>query len=155
MGDRELADTVVTDVATALEGALVPLGFEAVDAPDGCARGWVRKTWNTNRGVVLVQQADLPRWAAREKLRVGKDLGYFPFFYGLGLQVVCVAPGVVTDAAVLQTLVDKIDNQRCIIQSVFALDPQTGALGPGRTWGQVFTGKFQDAIAHALAAFER
>lgn len=141
-----------TDTARrALHAKLEPLGFVGVEAPEGTLAAWVRKTWNTNRGVVLVADADAGRWAQENKLSVGKELGYFPFFYGMGLQVVAVSPDADVDEEKLEAAVDRFDNQRCIVQSVFALDTTTGELGQGRTWGQVVTGRFQDAIAEALS----
>ena len=45
------------------------------------------------------------------------------------------------------------DNQRAIAQSIFVFDTQTRRHVGTRTWGQVVTGKFQDAIDAALRKF--
>ena len=47
--------------------------------------------------------------------------------------------------------VASIDNQWAIVQSVFFADPEARSYVGARTWGQVVTGPFQDAIAAALA----
>ncbi len=150
----------------ALEPALAPLGFRTAASPEGVAAAWVRKTWNTNRAVVLVERDadDLGPWAQANKLRIGTALGYFPFFYGMGLQVVGIVPSAAgadgftkngaplvlsLDDDALGAYVDRIDNQRCIIQSLFAVD-RAGHVAQARTWGQLVTGRFQDAIARTL-----
>lgn len=138
-------------VRRAVQELLGPHGFLPVPCahPD-VVHAWTRKTWNTNRGVVLIHERTPEVWAPQNKIAVGRALGYFPFFYGLGLQVISVAPGVTLDDDVLKGAVDRIDNQRCIVQSLFTLDPSTLELGEARTWGQVVTGRFQDAVAAAL-----
>ena len=142
-----------------LAGALSVHGFEARDIgptldPVKIAGAWVRKTWNTNRAVVHLcappGEGDLGQLVQGIKIPMGKTLGYFPFFYGLGLQVVLSGEAILDRAAHLARSVDAIDNQRCIVQSLFVVDLAQGRYRQARTWGQVVTGKFQDAIAGCL-----
>jgi hypothetical protein len=42
------------------------------------------------------------------------------------------------------------NTQGILIQSLFAIEPSTLARTSARTWGQMITGKFQDAIASAF-----
>lgn len=44
-----------------------------------------------------------------------------------------------------------IDNQWAIVQSIFLVDLTRNEYYTARTWGQLITGKFQDAINGVLA----
>jgi hypothetical protein len=147
-------------LAQQLAEALMPFGFVSKDigtaaVPVPILGAWVRKTWNTNRAVVHLHappgDGDLGQLAQKLKMPLGKALGYFPFFYGLGVQVVWSGQGLGARAARLKESLDVIDNQTCIIQSLFVVDLEQGTFRDARTWGQVFTGKFQDAIAACLS----
>lgn len=143
------------DLYRILEEHVAPLGFKRAAVPDAIggvplSAAWVRKTWNTNRGIACIRVP--PGRGAGEtaqaiKIELGKALGYFPFFYGIGLQVVCLAPSIDGSTA---SHVDAIDNQRSIIQSLFVVDLERGVYTSERTWGQVITGRFQDAIEASL-----
>ncbi len=141
----------------AIDGELVPLGFArreiaAVEGADHVVV-WARKTWNTNRAVAVLRLAagDHPGERAQAlKIPLGKAIGYFPFFYGIGLQVVFVGADVVPVQGGLDGYVDKIDNQRSIVQSLFVIDLARRATEGARTWGQVVTGRFQDAIDRGI-----
>ncbi len=148
-------------ILAALEAALEPLGFrrhELTGSVPGLAVDavWRRRTWNTNRAVavVRVEGEQLPahpgELAQAIKIPLGKLIGYFPFFYGLGLQL--VVRDVLDDEPVerLADYTDKIDNQRCLAQSIHVIDEKAGQFQSVRTWGQVITGRFQDAIEAAL-----
>lgn len=156
-------DPSLEELTTALATALTPLGFRSRPFPDEqvLMRGlWVRKTFNTNRGVVLLEPPREASSCARVgaltqslKLSVGKAAGYFHFFYPVGLQFIWFGPCSLTDEAALAASVDTFDNQRAIAQSIFVFDTQTRRHVGTRTWGQVVTGKFQDAIDAALRKF--
>jgi hypothetical protein len=114
-----------------------------------------RQTWNTNRAVVVVAPAQPPTdmcdYLRRLQRQVAFRCGFFPLFWGIGIQVVLVTPGVLqSDIDPLQ-YVARVDNQWAIIQSVFLADPASQTSRSGRTWGQFVTGKFQDAIFATLA----
>ena len=133
------------DLAAALEGGIGPLGFQRVDGEvvgGDCpvTAAWVRKTWNTNRGVVLLRVGEDARpiaaLAERAKLSLGGSLRYFPFFYGIGLQLVYVGHDLEAQVAGLKAGVDKIDNQRAIVQSLHVVDLSRSCRWSERTWGQ-------------------
>jgi hypothetical protein len=145
-------------VLRCIEAQLSPMGFvarptEPVVMGVEIARVWARKTWNTNRGVVLLR---LPRGAhpgrlsQQLKIRLGKAIGYFPFFYGLGLQLVWAGTGIATIDPDLSRFVDRFDNQRAIVQSLFVIDLDRHTVQRARTWVQVVTGKFQDATERGI-----
>jgi hypothetical protein len=143
------------DLIRILEEHVAPLGFKRATVPDAVggvplSAAWVRKTWNTNRGIACIRVPPGGRageTAQAIKIDLGKALGYFPFFYGIGLQVVCLVPSIDASTA---SHVDTIDNQRSIVQSLFTVDLERGVFAAERTWGQVITGRFQDAIEAAL-----
>lgn len=179
------------EVREALEEALGAMGFGPPKQPLVLERpqvvsAWVRKTWNTNRAVVLLEAPpgeDLAALGQATKKALAKQLGYLLFLYTLGIQVVWVGRGLrgqggakldepglegagardnpyAPPAAPLERQapsfgeldkgVDRLDNQWGIIQSVFVFDLETGERWQARTWGQVVTGRFQDAIWETL-----
>lgn len=110
-----------------------------------------RQTWNTNRAIVVVALAQPPvdMRAYLTKLRRGIAFrcGFFPFFWGIGIQVVLVAPGIQQSGIDPSQHVARVDNQWAIIQSVFLADSASQTFRACRTWGQLITGKFQDAMS--------
>jgi hypothetical protein len=147
-----------TALVRAIEDELAPDGFEPrtiAASLEGIeiAAVWARKTFNTNRGAVVLRLPDGEHpgpLSQRLKIPLGKAIGYFPFFYGIGLQLVWVGRGAFPLSPSLDGFVDKIDNQRSIVQSLFVVDLDNGVMESARTWGQVITGKFQDAIDRGL-----
>ena len=112
-----------------------------------------RQTFNTNRAVVVVSPASVPAdfraYMNAVSRGVASRCGYIPFLWGVGIQFVAVAPGITAiDPAKHVALVD---NQWAIVQSIFLVDPERGEYRSSRTWGQLFTGRFQDAIEAVLA----
>jgi len=146
-------------LVAAIEAELAPNGFvtkqtaAAFDEVE-VVSAWVRKTFQTNRGVMVLRAH--PRThpgplSQQLKIAIGKSLGYFPFFYGMGLQLVWIGSGITPLAPPLDGFVDSIDNQRSIVQSIFVVDLASRRWESARTWGQVVTGKFQDAIERGIA----
>jgi hypothetical protein len=160
---REAWATEVVQMAAALDQALEPHGF--VQRPGSTVDGvhvhsfYVRKTWNTNRAVVLAEARTecsvqaLAQTTHRIKLEVAKVVGYFPFLYGVGLQVVWLGAVNLREADDLGRFVDTVDDQRAVLQSFFCVDLRSKRMQQGRTWGQVVTGKFQDAIDRTIVSF--
>jgi hypothetical protein len=150
--------SIESNVLGSIEAELAPHGFAArpgASSIDGVevVKVWARKTWNTNRAVVVLRAAGATRpgqEAQRIKIPLGKSIGYFPFFYGIGLQIVWLGEGLLPLDSSLDGYVDSIDNQRSIIQSIFVVDLDHRSTESARTWGQVVTGKFQDAIDRGI-----
>ncbi len=142
--------------AQQLSIALAPHGFRLLrhrrDAI--CAAIWKRQTINSNRAVALVEVSSLPTDPSPLLKAIKKEAAFrcrfFPFFYGLGTQVVLWVTGEQPTETKLQPYVDKFDNQWSIIQSIFLIHDNVGLISSARTWGQLLTSKYQDAIAAAL-----
>ncbi len=146
-------------LANALDLRLSPHGF-AIVAPDqastalGVVRGYHRKTWNTNRAVFLasLNSADEPGLRARV-LELQRESGRVfgsSWWSQLGLQLVFEVEGAAPPRALLEDLVASFNTQGVLVQSLFAVQAGASTWTSARTWGQVITGKFQDAIAAAL-----
>lgn len=149
----------IPTLAHALEARLSPFGFATVEPDEtsralGIVRGYHRKTWNTNRAVFLAQfdpsaRGDLRAFVEVLRRESGRVFGS-SWWSQLGLQLVLEVPGEVPTEPTLAGLVAAFNTQGILIQSLFAVDPSTLARTSARTWGQVVTGKFQDAIALGL-----
>ncbi len=133
------------------------LGNSQHDCNGLLKRAWRRRTWSSNRAAVLLQPNDtlatpaVGQWVQQHKIAIGKAVGYVPFFYGVGLQVIVAGVSLATPATGLENYVDKFDNQRAIIQSLYLVDEALGRYQWVRTWGQALSATFQDAIDEALA----
>lgn len=74
---------------------------------------------------------------------------FCPLLYEVGLQVVLCGEGLaaaVGSTRELQKYVDLFSNQLVTLQSLVVVDLAAGWYAPARTWGQVISGPFQDAI---------
>lgn len=145
-----------------LTRALSDHGFRQVAETKGIPDATLllkRQTWNTNRAVVVVSPSELPAdirgYLRALRRHVAFRCGFFPFFWPIGIQVVLVAPGLLESDIVPSQHVARVDNQWAIIQSLFLADPSSGSYRSARTWGQLVTGKFQDAISAALSCHFR
>jgi hypothetical protein len=118
-----------------------------------------RQTWNTNRAIVVVNfqtiPADFNNFMVRLRSEVARRCGYIPYFWGIGIQVVAVGSGFASSGISPENYVALVDNQWAIVQSVFLVDSTSRTYRSGRTWGQVITGKFQDAIDAVLSRYFR
>ncbi len=114
-----------------------------------------RQTWNTNRAIVVVSLPEVPADFASYIRRLRKPVafrcGFFPIFWGIGIQIVTVAPGLAQSDIDPSQHVALVDNQWAIVQSLFLVDPAAQTYQTARTWGQLVTGTYQDAIAGVLA----
>jgi hypothetical protein len=114
-----------------------------------------RQNWNTNRSIVVVTLPEEPNNFAEFLMGLRKSVafkcGFFPFFWGIGIQAVVVAPGFVQSGLDPKKHVALVDNQWAIIQSIFLVDPAAQVHRSARTWGQFVTGKFQDSIQAVLS----
>jgi hypothetical protein len=114
-----------------------------------------RQTWNTNRAIVIVCPTQIPTdirdYLRQLRRRVAFRCGFFPFFWGIGIQVVVIAPGCSQIGIDPTQYLARVDNQWAIVQSIFFVDPVAHTYQAAHTWGQFATGKFQDAIFLALS----
>lgn len=147
----------VPTLVNALDLRLSQHAFAVVEPDDGARDGGVsrlyrRKTWNTHRGVLLARASEIVAWPAYvETLRAaGARILGSSWWNQLGLQLVVETEAAPVPEATLQGLVDAVNSQSVLVQSVFVYQPTTGAHGSARTWGQMITGKFQDAILAAI-----
>lgn len=147
-------------LAEHLEDAVAPHGFRRFTPAAGdlpWISAWKRKTWNTNRGIALLamppEAPHAGEYALDVRVRAGKAIGYLPFLYELGLQLVLCGPGIVEKGADLDRYVTKINNSTVLLQSLHLVDPATGASRSVRTWGQLVTGPFIGAIEAGIARF--
>ena len=144
---------------SALSDRLAAHGFRAVDTrqktPSNVLLLLKRQTFNTNRAVVVVGMDEVgPDFGAYLKqLRSGvaRECGFIPFFWGIGIQVVVLADHLGQLRTNPSQYLAVLDNQWAIIQSIFLVDKELGEYHAARTWGQVITGKFQNAIHSVLA----
>jgi hypothetical protein len=149
-------------LAEFLHHEVAPHGFRRFDPPSAdpplpWIAAWKRKTWNTNRGIALLrlpaQSAHAGEYARDVRVPAGKAIGYLPFLYELGLQLVLLAPGGLGKAEGLERYVTPVNNSTVLLQSIHLVDPETRAARSVRTWGQVVTGPFIDAIETGISAF--
>jgi hypothetical protein len=155
---RAPSDTPERELARSIAEGLAGFGFKPKDigasiGPANIVGAWVRKTWNTNRAAVHLrapEAGDLGELSQAVKMQLGKELGYVTFFYGMGLQLVWSGDAILDRASRIERAVDPIDNQRCIVQSIFVVDLEKAKCAQARTWGQVITGKFQDQIERSI-----
>lgn len=139
---------------------LVNLGFSPIETPSGlipdCVYLAKRQTFNTNRAICVIQLSALPRdvgaYLKSVRNKVAFKVGFFPLFWGLGLQVILMCPGATSLEASVSDFVARVDNQWAIIQSVFFVDPIKAEFIEARAWGQFVTAKFQDEISRQLEA---
>lgn len=118
---------------------------------------WKRKTWNTNIAIALISfpksDKNTGEYAKKIKSELGKEIGYKVFLYPLGLQIVFFGNDILKFTKNLDKYVDKIDTQTVVLQSIFVVDISSRTYRSTRTWGQVFTGKFQDAIEESIKIY--
>jgi hypothetical protein len=146
-------------LASAIEARLGPLGFATVAIDEsaralGILHGYHRKTWNTNRAVFLAQLEPGADGELRRRVEVlrresGRVFGS-SWWSQLGLQLVLEVAGAPPPERVLQGLVAAYNTQGILVQSIFVVEPSTLERTSARTWGQVITGRFQDAIAQGI-----
>jgi hypothetical protein len=149
-------------LAATIDECVAPHRFKRIEpTPSSPTLSWVaawkRKTWNTNRGIALIA---LPEgtgpagdYALDVRAAVGKEIGYIPFLYELGLQLILCGTDVLKRGDGLDRYVTKINNSTVLLQSIHLVDLQGAGHRSVRTWGQVITGPFIDAIESALSRY--
>ncbi|MGA9772759.1 MAG: hypothetical protein WBV94_27265 [Blastocatellia bacterium] len=120
---------------------------------------WKRRNFNMNRAVALLSFPDAlqspGQFAQSIKVPLGKAIGYIPVLNELGLQIIIAGPGLLVWSNDLSRFLDKINNQRVILQSLHIVDLTARDSASARTWGQAVTGRYQDAIENGIKTFLR
>lgn len=120
---------------------------------------WKRRNINMNRAVALLPFSDVGQspgqFAQLIKVPLGKAIGYIPVLNELGLQMIIAGPELLAWSANLDSFLDKINNQRVILQSLHIVDLTARDSASARTWGQAITGRYQDAIEKGIKTFLR
>jgi len=153
----------MNEVAIRIKARLENFGFREVVAPQKNILGEIlllkRQTWNTNRAVVLLEitepPSDMAVFLKQVRGAVARRVKFFPFLYGVGIQVIVMCPGITAAIQEPHDYVAKVDNQWAIIQSLYLIDPKKRDYLSGKTWGQVITGKFQSAIEETISELYR
>jgi len=133
-------------------------GFKSVQGIEAsipeCCYLSKRQTFNTNRAVCVLKLSEMPEnlheYLHSIRKRIAFKIGFFPVFWGLGLQVVILCPKATSVCTPPVEYVAKSDNQWAIVQSIFLIDPEKLQFIEARSWGQLVTGRFQDAISQQL-----
>jgi hypothetical protein len=114
-----------------------------------------RQTWNTNRAVCVLKKNSMPSnfdlYIKEMRKLAAFKVKFFPFFYGVGIQMIVICPGIIESIGEPKDYVSNVDNQWAIVQSLFLIDDETKIFKEARTWGQFVTGKFQDIISETIA----
>lgn len=127
---------------------------EALPARLRCRAIWTRRTWNTNRIVALVEipngTDDIQTFFGKIRWKLLRHVFFIPFLYEPGLQLIGYGNNVFEKEVTLDAIPDKINNQLCVLQSVFMIDVAEKKYKTARAWGQIITGKYQDAILKGI-----
>jgi hypothetical protein len=119
-----------------LEEATAPHSFKRIETalPDESlpiVAAWKRKTLNMNRGIALVSLDNLSshpvEFVATIKKPVGKLIGFFPFLYELGLQLVLIGRGILDKSTGLEQCIDTV-SRSITLQSLHLVDAAAGEL---------------------------
>lgn len=147
-----------TEFLTDLSRTMAEHGFRSVPVTAALSDVTLllkRQTWNTNRAIVVACPAKIPPdirvYLHQLRRQVAFKCGFFPVFWGIGIQVVVIAPDISKSGIDPAQHIARVDNQWAIVQSIFLADSASRTYQTGRTWGQFVTGKFQDAVSEALS----
>ena len=157
--ESDFSQTLIESVG----GALTGHGFRDRWRPKlsalDCRGLWRLCTVNVNRAVALlnppIAELEVGPYCQRMKWRLLWKTWFVPLFYELGLQIVLFGQGLqesLCSTEGLRAYVDSFSNQFVVLQSIFVVDTATRKFTSARTWGQVITGKYQDAIAAGIEA---
>lgn len=141
-----------------IKANMADMGFKEVTKPFSkhgeCILLLKKQTFSINRAVVIVKFSELPDdlecYLKILRKNVAFKIGFFPLFYGVGLQVIIIANNIDLDKIDTTKLVSKIDNQWSIVQSVYMLNTAKKSYHAIRTWGQFITGKYQSKISEII-----
>lgn len=115
---------------------------------------WTKKNFNINRAVVLIEIEenigffDLVNFIYEIKYPLGKKIGFIPFLYELGIQIIVLGKNIHPEES--KNPVDTINNFKVLVQSLFVIDKQNHNYYKSITWGQTISAKFQEAIDFSI-----
>ncbi len=145
-----------------LDASLGPHSFKRAGSTqqlDGIPRIeiWRRRSWATNRAVALLRlpegENSPGRLAQQIKMALGQIAGYVTVLNPLGLQIVLTTYKTMDPDLRLSDFVDRVNNQRVVLQSIFLVSLLERSHISSRSWGQFFSGRFQNAIEEAILVF--
>jgi len=115
------------------------------------------RAWSFNRAVAVLEPPEgdfeIGPYCQQMKWPLRTLKWSVPFFYEPGLQIVLAGTGLerkLRATGGLDGHVDTFSNQLVVLQSIFVVDTGTRRYAADRTWGQVVTGQYQDAIAAGI-----
>lgn len=137
---------------------MLDMGFKEINMPfskhSECVLLLKKQTLNINRAIAVVKFSEVPQdldnYLKVLRKNVAFKVGFFPLFYGVGIQVIIIANCIDLENINTINLVSKVDNQWSIVQSVFMLDTTRKLFNATRTWGQIVTGKYQNKIGEVI-----
>jgi hypothetical protein len=140
---------------------IAPRGFHTRRRPAlenlGCIAFWKLSSLSMNRAVAVVRApepgVELGAYAQKLKWKLLWRTWFVPFLYELGVQIVICGEGLRDRVGLPDHLlkhVDRISNQFVVLQSLFVADLSSRQYAGVRTWGQIFTGEYQDAIGRGI-----
>jgi hypothetical protein len=145
-----------------LDTSLAPHSFAHVKLTkqvNGIPRSelWRRKSWATNRAVALLRlpegENSPGKYAQQIKMLLGQIAGYVILLNPLGLQIVMTTNETTEPGLRLGDFVDRVNNQRVVLQSIFLVNLLERTHISSRSWGQYFSARFQNAIEEAILIF--
>ncbi|HWW61299.1 MAG TPA: hypothetical protein VN181_08025 [Thermoanaerobaculia bacterium] len=144
-------------IENAIGTAVAAHGFKSGDNDAYRAAGfphvWLRQTLNSNRAVALwTPPANVPLAASCQQAKWDLLAHTFSivFLYPLGVQLIAVADGILDAHVDLADSVDKIDNQRVVLQGIFLVDTRARRFVYWSSPFLRFTKKFHASIAEGL-----
>ncbi len=151
--DQQPIEVLLTGLTHAMTGHGFRQVVDLSEIPDAVLL-LKRQTWNTNRAIVVVCPASPPTsfhdYLRQLRSSVAFRCRFLPVLWGIGIQVVLIAPGLAQSGIDPSKHVARFDNQWAIVQSIFLVDLDAGTHQEARSWAQYVTGKFQDAISKIL-----
>jgi hypothetical protein len=116
---------------------------------------WKKKNLNINRSVVLIEILgkmafdQLVDFLHEIKTDLGKETGFIPFLYEVGMQIIVVG-NLISGGENQKKAVDTYNDQNALIQSLFVIDNDSKKYYKVKSWAQYISGKYQKAIDLAI-----
>ncbi len=117
-----------------------------------------KKNFFMNSGIVVLKidpqfkDVNYAKLCEKMKFKIAFKVLFVPMIYAFFHQFIIVDENMIEEDSSfgLSSAVDSIDNQISITQSITLIDSVKKKYIHSRTWGQVISGRFQDAILKAL-----